>query len=145
MVGANMRAWLLLALVACGGGHTMVTPDAAPLVPTANAAREILDTQLRVDVTALTASVTITFGPSEMPGASLEIGDLAIDTVTSAGATLPFATSGAQLDLALPASAQPIAVDIAYRFKLHEQFDGVSTKGFTFLWPYYSVNLLPCH
>ena len=144
-----MRALLLLTLAtaACGGGdHHTASPDAAgPTPPTANAAREIVDTQLHVDVTALTGTVTITFGPAAMPGASLEIGDLAIDSVTSDGADVPFAITAAQLDLGLPASSAPIAVDIAYRFKAHENFDGVSAKGFTFLWPYYCGNAFPCH
>src|SRR5690606_17904368 len=135
----------LLALVACGGDSTTGTPDAGPLVPTANLAREIVDTQLRVDVTALNGTVTITFGPSQMPGGSLEVGDLTIESVTSGDGELAFAVTGAQLDLALPPSAQPIAVDITYHFALHEKFDGVSANGFTFLWPYYCGNVFPCH
>jgi aminopeptidase N len=141
-----MRALLLLALLVACGDDTTAIPDApGPIEPTANPAREILDTQLHVDLTALTGTVTITFGPATMPGGSLEIGDLTIDSVTRGGADLAFAITGAQLDLALPASDGPIAIDIAYRFKTHDKFDGVSTKGFTFLWPYYCGNAFPCH
>lgn len=144
MVAGLMRVWLLLALAACGDSKTS-TPDAGPLVPTPNAAREIVDTQLRVDVTAQAGTATITFGPSQMPGGSLEVGDLTIERITSGGSELAFAVTGKQLDLALPPSAQPLAVDIEYRYALHEQFDGVSAKGFTFLWPYYCGNVFPCH
>jgi aminopeptidase N len=140
-----MRDALVLALALAACGDPAVTPDAGPTAPTANPAREIVDTQLRVDVTALSGTATIGFGGSAMPGASLEIGDLAIDSVTSGGASVPFAITGAQLDLGLPANDQSIAIDIAYRFKLHEKFDGASTKGFTFLWPYYCGNAFPCH
>lgn len=149
MVAGLMRAWLLLVLVACSGGESDKgpLPDAAtgPIEPTANLAREIVDTRLGVDVAAFTGSVTVTFGASAMPGASLEVGDLMIESVMRDGAALPFAVTGKQLDLGLPASDAPIAVVIAYRYKLHEKFDGASTKGFTFLWPYYCGNLFPCH
>lgn len=143
-----MRTWLLLALACCGGGSSALQPDAAtpgPLEPTANLAREIVDTQLHVDVTALAGTATIRFGASELPGASLEVGDLTIDTVTRGGTALAFAVTGTQLDLALPASDQPLAIEVSYHYKLHEKFDGASTKGFTFLWPYYCGNLFPCH
>ena len=139
-----MRAWLLLALVACGGTDGSIRPDATPIPPTPNPAREIVETRLGVDLSAMTGNVTIFFGPSEAPGASLEIGDLEIDSVLSTSGS-EYAINGSQLDLGLPASAEILHVDIAYRFKLHENFDGVSAKGFTFLWPYYCGNVFPCH
>jgi aminopeptidase N len=140
-----MRRLLLALLVACGGQSMTVTPDAAPLVPTANLAREILDTQLHVDVTALTGTSAIKFGPSTMPGASLEVGDLMIDGVTTGGAAVEFAVAAKQLDLALPASGEPITVEVAYHYKSHEGFQGSSIRGFTFVWPYFCGNLFPCH
>ncbi|MBS1119128.1 MAG: metallopeptidase [Deltaproteobacteria bacterium] len=142
-----MRALPLVVwlLAACGG--TTVAPDApvdAPLLPTSNAAREIVDTRLAFDVTALTGAATITFGPSSDPGATLEVGDLAIDSVKLAGADLAFTAATARLDLALPASDQTIAVDVAYHYKIHES-QGASTGGYTLIWPYYCGNLFPCH
>ena len=125
----------------------MPGPDGpgGPLPPTANKAREITDTKLSIDVTALTGTATITFGPATAPGASLEVGDLAIATVKSAGADVPFAVASSELDLGLPASDQPVAVDVTYTFKHHEGFTGASVNGYTLIWPYFCGNLFPCH
>src|SRR5262245_42505075 len=133
-----MRATLLI-LAACGGHDMMMGADAPPLQPTANKAREIIDTQLHFDATAHTGTATITLGAGDA-GASLEVGDLAIDSVS-----VPFAVAAKQMDLGLPASNEPVSVDVAYHFKTHEMFDGDSTIGFTFLWPYFCGNLFPCH
>ena len=140
---------LLLLLAAC---HTnsSVAVDApvstdAPAAPTANAAREITDTRLAFDVTALTATATITFGPSETPGGSLEIGDLTIDSVKVGGADLMFAATASALTLGLEASTAPTPVDIAYHYKAHESFTGASAAGYTLIWPYFCGNLFPCH
>ena len=140
-----MRALPLLMLAACGG--TTAAPDApvAPLEPTANLAREVVDTKLAFDVTAMSATITVTFGASAEPGATLEVGDLAIDRVTSSGVDLPFAVATKQLDLALPASDRPIPVDIAYHYTTHEEFSGASAGGYTMVWPYHCGNLFPCH
>ncbi len=143
-----MRRSLTVAclLVACGGSPmSMDMPDAGPLEPTPNSAREIVDTKLAVDVTALSATATITLGASQLPGATLEVGDLMIDTVTSNGAAMPFAIDGAKMHLALAAATMPTTIDVAYHYKQHEMFDGASMRGFTFVWPYFCGNLFPCH
>jgi aminopeptidase N len=127
---------LAVPLAACGGDDT----DDGPIDPTENAAREIVDTQLSFDVSTMTATAKIQFAPSKTPGASLEIGDLTIDT-----ASVPFTDTGKQLDLGLPASDKALAVDIAYHYAAHEDFDGASAKGFTLVWPYFCGNLFPCH
>src|SRR5205814_2376263 len=93
------------------------------------------------DVTALTATATVTFAPGDA-GATLEIGDLTID---SADVAFAAGTKPMTIDLALPASDQPIPVTFAYHFKNHESFDGVSANGFSFLWPYHCGNVFPCH
>jgi len=36
-------------------------------------------------------------------------------------------------------------VTFAYHYQLHEGFSGASSKGFTFVWPYFCGNLFPCH
>src|SRR5882672_10404123 len=138
-----MRALPLVLVAACSGSPA--APDAAPLAPTANPDREVVDTKLAFDVGALTATATITLGPSTAPGATLEVGDLAIESVRWQGADLPYAIASQRMDLALPALAEPAAIDIAYRFTLHEMSNGASAKGFTLLWPYYCGNLFPCH
>lgn len=122
----------------------------APTPPTANRQREVVDTRLSFDLGALTATAVITLGPSDQPGASLEIGDLVIEQVAVAGRALPFAVNASVLTLALPASEKPTTVEIAYRWRTHEWtsqdgFTGASSDGYTNIWPYHCGNLFPCH
>ena len=142
-------------LVAACGGDDGGTPDAPVAIqPTANPTRELLDTQLAYDVTALTATATITFAASTEPGATLEVGDLTIDRVTLDGADLAFTAVTAPgaahandhtIDLALPASDGPLAVTIAFHYKHHASFEGAAVAGYTLVWPYHCGNLFPCH
>src|SRR5205085_1227760 len=118
-----VRRALLVFLLGCGGSSP--SPDAPVLAPTPNAAREIADTKLAVDVTEHGATATITFAPGDV-GATLEVGDLMIDAVTIDGKPLGFAQEAGKLDLALPASEQPMPVTIAYHYRLHEKMQGVS-------------------
>ncbi|MEO8699946.1 MAG: M1 family aminopeptidase [Kofleriaceae bacterium] len=135
---------LCLCLIACGGSDNPGDDDSVE--PVANPGREVLDTQLAVDVTALSATATVTLGASADPGATLEVGDLVIDAVTIDGEALAFAAAADQkIDLALPASDTETAIVFAYHFKAHEQFDGAAAAGFTFTWPYFCGNLFPCH
>ncbi|MBV8759311.1 MAG: hypothetical protein JO257_18635, partial [Deltaproteobacteria bacterium] len=142
-----MRACLVfLGLVACGGGGGSSMPDAAgPVQPTANGKREITNTQLTFDVAAKTATAVITFAPSESPGATVEVGDLAFDSVTWMGAALPNATAMSKMDLGLPASGDALDVTFTYHWNFHEGFTGISASGYTLIWPYYCGNMFPCH
>ncbi|MGE0398845.1 MAG: M1 family aminopeptidase [Kofleriaceae bacterium] len=147
---------LLVVAAACGDDASSM-PDAGPLVPTANPAREIVDTKLSFDIGATTGTARITFGASETPGATLEVGELAITSVTIAGdvpldfrMNAPDLTAknadGATIDLALPASSEPIEVAISYMYRAHAGgFTGATAKGYTLIWPYYCGNLFPCH
>ncbi len=150
-------------VVACGGpllacGGTTPSPDApGPLEPTANPAREIVDTKLSFDIAATKGTARITFGASEMPGATLEVGELVIESITIAGEVpVEFRMNapdlaaknadGATIDLALAASTEPIEVAITYTYKAHAGgFTGATAKGYTLIWPYYCGNLFPCH
>jgi aminopeptidase N len=119
-------------------------------IPVANTRREVIDTQLAFDIGARTATARVTLGPSDTPGVSLEIGDLAIVGVRVGSTHLPYADTGDTLTLALPASTTPIVVDIAYRWRMHdwtgeEGFSGASSSGYTNTWPYHCGNLFPCH
>ncbi len=150
MVASLMRAYLLMlvALAACGNGGDDVgpAPDASVPVATPNPAREIVDTELSIDVTALTGTAKITFGPDNLDGATLEIGDLVIDEVRWMGvAPLMYLVDGDKLHLALPRSNETLTVEVAYHYKTHEMFNGSSMRGFTFVWPYFCGNLFPCH
>jgi aminopeptidase N len=55
-----------------------------------------------------------------------------------------FAVTTKQLDLGVPAGPS-VAVDIAFHYKVHENFEGASASGFTFIWPYFCGNVFPCH
>jgi len=137
-------SWLLL-LVACHGSHSAPDAPPGPIDPTANMARDVTDTQLTFDIAALTGNATITFAPSTMRGASLEVGDLTFDSVQWNGADLPYAQSSKQLDLGLPADKDPQQVTIAYHYTLLSGFQGPNPAGWTLDWPYYCGNLFPCH
>lgn len=141
-----MRRSLLLFLAACGGS-SVNTPDSAvdaTVTPQPNKAREIVHTKLAIDVTALTGTATITFGPSAEAGASLEVGNEMVQAVRSGGADLAF-VKATDLELALPASDAPLTVEVDYKFQHNDQFEGASAAGFTLVWPYWCGNLFPCH
>ncbi len=130
-------AWVLL-FAACGSD-----PHHDPVPATANPAREVLDTNLTFDLAAKTGLATITFGPSQAVGASLEVEGLTITAVTAEdGTDMLFTPAG---ELGLDASTQPATVTIAYGYTTHENFEGASTNGWTLDWPYYCGNLFPCH
>jgi aminopeptidase N len=137
-----MRRAVTLGLVAACGGHD-ATPDAAPAA--ANLAREVIDTKLDIDLAAMTGVATITFGASMMPGASLETEGLTIDSVVVPGGDPIVFAGTAQLDLGLPASDQQLAAEIHYHWTDHEGFTGISSRGYTLVWPYYCGNMFPCH
>ncbi len=122
-------------VIACAENEGQEQPP-----PTPNAGREIVSTALKFDVGARSGHATITFAASAAPGASLEVGDLIIDSVS-----LPFAVAGARMDLALPAAGMPLAVEVAFHYRQQAGFTGASAAGFTFVWPTYCGNLFPCH
>ncbi len=140
---------VLLVLVACSSDPTAPAPqdgheDTTSPTPSA---RGIDATSLVVDVTALTGTASITFEPSANPGATLEIGDLAIESVREAGNDLEFApgVTPNTIDLALPPSTMPRTVDITYRYRHHANGEGAHSTGYTLTWPYFCGNLFPCH
>ncbi len=144
-----MRALALgtaLLLVACGDDATP-PPDAAPTAPAANPARGISATELAFDVSTFAASAKLTFEPSTAAGATLEVGDLVIDSITLDGAAVlsQADTTRKTIDLGIDASEAPITVEIAFHYKNHPGFTGANANGFTLLWPYYCGNLFPCH
>jgi aminopeptidase N len=92
------------------------------------------------------ATARIALAPSTTKlGASFEIGDLTIMSVTSDAGPLNFEVTGPQLDVGVPAGSTPAELTIAYQFAEHENFDGwMPEPMLTFLWPYFCGNLFPC-
>jgi hypothetical protein len=141
---------VLLTAAACGGGGgddgDDGPPDAGgPIPPTADLARDVVSTELSIDVTTRSATARITLAPSPSQGATLEIGDIAITSVTSGGGPLEFADRGDTVDIGVPATTAPLVLDIAYDYMLHNgMFAGADAAGFTLVWPYFCGNLFPC-
>lgn len=133
-----MRICYLLVLAACGD-------NAFDFPAKANLSRDIVSTDLVVDVTAQHGTSVITFAGDVRAGATLEIGDLTIDSVTVGGVEIETKQHDGLLDLGIPESDAPIAVSIIYDYVAHERADGVSANGYTLVWPYYCFNIFPCH
>ena len=147
-----MRALLCCAVcaIACGDHYAAIEAPPASIPPTANPMRDVVDTQLAFDLAAMTATATVTFAPSTAPGATLEIGDLQIQSVRVGGQPLEFLVTTPKptfniLTLALPPSATRAAVTISYNWRYHEQLTGISKTRYTLDWPYYCGNTFPCH
>ena len=140
-----------LALAACGdnsGTSDFDAPgadSAGPIPPGEDLIRDIVSTDLAVDLAAMTATATITLAPSSSQGASFEIGDLEVTAVRHGTTELQFADRGDQIDIGVPATTEPLVLAIDYRFLSHNGFNGADPDGFTFVWPYYCGNLFPCH
>lgn len=127
------------------GGSAAAGPKAVR-----NTNRDVLSTHIALNVGTQTGVATIELAPSPLnEGATLEVGDLTIRSVTGESGKLDFAlgmsSNGAVLDVGLAASASAQVLEVTYDFNSHERFDGWSTgAGTSFLWPYYCGNLFPC-
>jgi len=105
--------------------------------------RDVLATDLEIDLQALTAVATLELAPSEDESASFEAAGLTITSVEGAAGPLDYCVEGGRVDVALPPGEDSIRFE--YGFGLQSDFDGYDVGGFTFLWPYYCGNLFPCH
>jgi aminopeptidase N len=140
---------VLFTLAACGSDDDAGTAaDAGPGGPDATLSapgdRDILSTDLDLDVATHAGLASIVVAADPRGGAHFEIGDLSIASVKVDGTDADFTTTGGILDVpATPASQATILV--AYTFRDHSNFDGWDpTPGLTFLWPYFCKNLFPC-
>ncbi len=133
-----MRIGCLLVLVACGD-------NAFDFPAKQNITRDIVSTDLVVDVTTQHGTAVVTFAGDTRPGATLEIGDLTIGSVTVGGIEIATEQHEGLLDLGIPGSEVPVAVVLDYDYQLHDRADGVSANGYTLVWPYYCFNIFPCH
>jgi aminopeptidase N len=148
---ATSVRWISAVLVAaCGGGDDGGGDVDAAVVypPSADLARDIVDTTLAVDLAARTATATITLAPSASTGVSFEKGDLAIHGVRLGEQPLQFDLTGVideQLDIGVPPSTEPLVITIDYGWRYHNASNGVDMDGYTLMWPYHCGNVFPCH
>jgi aminopeptidase N len=150
-----------LALVACGGddtgaGGSGATTSSSSSMGGAGGAqgkppasedwtRDILSTDLTLDVATLTGRATLTLAGSDSTAGSFEIGDLEIASVSDASGELNFAASAGQLDVGIPSGGGDATLVVDYTFKPHTEFDGwMPEQGVTFVWPRFCGNLFPC-
>lgn len=121
----------------------MVEPPPPP--PAAkDATRDIVHTDLAVDLVTLTGTATITLAPSMSEAASFEAAGLTISDVRNDDGKLNWAVFDGRLDVGVPKSEAPAKLEVDYAFKYHDNFDGLSKRGFTLVWPYFCGNLFPC-
>ena len=144
---------LALLVAACGGdddgdGDGAGQPDAGgAALPEASEdwTRDLVSTDLQIDLTAMTGVATIRIADADSTGASFEIGSLTITGVTGPGGALNFEVSDGQLDVGVPDLGEPVDIEITYEFVAHDAFDGwMPESGVSFLWPYFCGNLFPC-
>jgi aminopeptidase N len=106
--------------------------------------RDILSTDLELDVATLKGKATIRLAPSDSTGASFEAGGLSILDVSDPSQKLKFEVKDGRLDVGVPKGVEAAELTVEYSFKAQENFDGYLGNGLTFLWPKFCGNLFPC-
>ncbi len=144
---ALLFASLLSSLVvaACDAESTSSqSEDARESTPQENWARDIVSTELDVDLDTNSATARLVVAASSRRGASFEVQGLEVKSVTDVdGKAVPHRIHDGQLDLAIPARRE-IAIDIAYDFTSHTRLEGLTSRATTFVWPTFCGNLFPC-
>ena len=108
--------------------------------------RDILSTELTLDVTALTGTARLRVAPdSSSTGASFEARGLVVSGVTDGARALPWRVNAGILDIAVAPGAAPTLV-VDYAFAKQDNDMGLALNGaYTLLWPTFCDNLFPCH
>lgn len=126
------------------GGDTAMNGGAAGETPLEDSG-DIVDTALVVDLDTQKATATITLAASSATSATFEVGDLQIDSVSAGSGLAGLETRDGKLRVEYVRSTEPVVLTVAYHYRNHDSFDGVSQSGYTFTWPYYCGNVFPCH
>jgi aminopeptidase N len=107
--------------------------------------RDILSTDLELDITSLKGKATIRLAPSDSStGASFEASGLTIVDVNDPSQKLNFEVKEGRLDVGVPKGVEAAELRIEYLFTTRDSFDGYLGNGLTFLWPKFCGNLFPC-
>ena len=138
------------AVLACAPSGEVPAKTDAPEVrpePSVDEGRDILRTELALNLSTREGEATLTLTPADSRGASFEVGDLVIDAVLDEAGPLKFRTDRpSRLDVGVPSTGNEARLTVRYRFKQHSELDGwLADSGVTFLWPYFCGNLFPCH
>lgn len=127
-------ALLPLVLAGCGG--------AASAIP---AGQDIANTDLALDLGALTGTATLTVHPDD-DAVVLDVAGLDVSAVSVDGASERVRVKDGLLTV--PASGETVTVGVDYGFPARTQaeFDGwMPDLGVSFIWPNYCSNLFPCN
>lgn len=143
-LATSLAVLLASLLTACGSGSVASqTEDIHQTTPKENWKRDILSTDLSIDLETGRGAATIVVAPATRTGASFEIGDLEIEEVTSERGPVPFRVQGSRLDVGL-AAKKPETITVRYRFRERAELQGAHQSGVTFTWPTFCGNLFPC-
>lgn len=136
----------LLATGATGCAGADLASESGDLTerkPTTNWKRDILSTELLVDLAQDRATAIIQVAESTRTGASFEVQGLEIQSVENDAGPVKYAVTNGRLDVALKAH-EAAELTIAYRFKERTTQQGAMKQGLAFTWPSYCGNLFPC-
>lgn len=103
---------------------------------------DVLTTHLKIDVSARRGVATITLAPGPT-GATLDVGDLELESVQAGGTPLAHRRDGEQLHLAVPAHQAPFELSITYRYQLHGRPLGAHEQ-LSLTWPDACGRIFPC-
>jgi hypothetical protein len=111
--------------------------------PSTDWSRDLLTTDLDLDVTALTGTAVIGFMPSmTSTGASFDVRGLTVTDVYGPLGAVQYVVEDGRLDVGVPLGTVELTVE--YGFAVQDDNDGYLAGGHTFLWPYFCGNLFPC-
>lgn len=135
---------LLLTLYGCNKSDNKA--DTLSYNSDDNIDHDIISTKVTIDLTNKRGIATIAIkGSIESSYASFEIGDLLINSVKLNALDLDFNITSERLYVTVPKSSEIMEIVVSYTYLPHDEFNGISSNGYTFAWPYFCGNIFPCH
>lgn len=135
----------VLVVTGCDSGVAGNGSAAPPPEARENWQRDLMHTDLTLDLATLTGRAAITVADGQSPGASFAIGDLVIEGVQGPNGPLNYRVQEGQLDVGVPDTGAAVTFTVDYRFFAQDAFDGWNPEtGLSFLWPEFCGNLFPC-
>lgn len=106
--------------------------------------RDILSTELSLDIEGRKGTARLKVAAAKSSAASFEVKGLKVTNVIGVDGPLRYVVTDGRLDVETPQTEEPIEIEVEYGFSEHNDFDGYMSSGVTFLWPYFCSNLFPC-